>query len=114
MNDPLHGTSLRGSPSGHMQMAPAATWPAVTENVENHVLSHGALKGRQDLPLYCNPLVIFVLNWILMLVSLSFQITYVTYPNMGMPLLLAGLSSGILPLWVSGVAYVAASLAYAY
>ena len=72
MNDPHHGASLRVAHPGHLQMAPAATWPAVTENVENHVLSHGLLKGRQDLPLYCNPLVIFVLNWILMLVSLSF------------------------------------------
>lgn len=94
MNDPLHGASLRGGHAGHVQMAPAATWPAVTENVEKQVLFHGLLKGRQDLPLYCNPLVIFVLNWILMLISLSFQITYVTYPNMGIPLLLAGLSLG--------------------
>ena len=94
MNDPLHGASLRGGHAGHVQMAPAATWPAVTENVEKQVLFHGLLKGRQDLPLYCNPLVIFVLNWILMLISLSFQITYVTYPNMGIPLLLAALSLG--------------------
>ena len=51
MNDPLHGASLSGSPSGHMQMVPAATWPAVAENVKKHVIFHGILKGRKDLPL---------------------------------------------------------------
>ncbi len=52
------------------------------------------LKGGNDLPLFCNPLVLFCVNWVLMLVSLSFQITYVTYPAMGMPVLLFAISLG--------------------
>ena len=40
------------------------------------------------------PLSIFVLNWSLMMVSLSFQVTYVSYPAMGMPILLFAMSLG--------------------
>lgn len=93
MSDPL-AMGLRASHCAHVEMASAAACQAVGESVEKRVLVHGVLKGRQDLPLYCNPLVIFVLNWILMLVSLSFHVTYVSYPRAGMPLLLAGLSLG--------------------
>lgn len=73
-------------------MAPAAFWPSLTERFAKHKLVHGVLKGTAELPLYCNPLVLFCLNWVAMLVALSFQVTYVSYPKMGMPLLLFGLS----------------------
>ena len=96
-----------------LQMAPAAMWPSLTEKLAKHKFVHGVLKGRQDLPLFCNPLVIFVLNWMLMLVSLSFQVTYVTYPTMGMPILLFAHFTGFVSVWISRVANAAASLAHA-
>ncbi len=69
-------------------------WPSLTERLARHKFIYGVLKGRHELPLFCNPLVIFVLNWALMMVSLSFQVTYVTYPTMGIPILLFALSLG--------------------
>jgi len=94
MNDPLRRTNFSSSQRAAVSMAPAAMWPQLKEKVENHKLIHGVLKKRQDLPLFCNPLFIFAMNWVLMMVTLSFQITYVTYPNMGIPVLLFVLSLG--------------------
>lgn len=90
MNEPLHSYSA-GQPA-EAAMTPAAFWPSITERFGKHKLVRGILKGRGDLPFYCNPLVLFCLNWAAMLVSLSLQITYVTYPNLGMPFLLFGIS----------------------
>lgn len=92
MNEPLRSTSYSTNESAEISMAPAAFWPSITERFAKHKLVRGVLKGRADLPLYCNPLVLFCLNWVAMLVALSFQITYVSYPSMGMPFLLFGLS----------------------
>lgn len=75
-------------------MVSPALWPSQAEKFAKHKLVHGELKPLRDLPLFCNPLVIFLGNWTLMMVSLSFQVTYVTYPKMGMPLLLFGISLG--------------------
>lgn len=94
MNEPLHSTSYNASQPAEAAMTPSAFWPSITERFGNHKLIRGVLKGRGEIPFYCNPLVIFVLNWALMLVTLSFQITYVSYPNAGMPLLLFFLSFG--------------------
>lgn len=92
MNEPLHSTSYSASQPAEVVMTPSALWPFITERFGSHKLRHGVLKGNSSLPFYCNPLVIFLLNWAVMLVSLSFQITYVSYPNPGMPLLLFVLS----------------------
>lgn len=92
MNEPLQRNSLSGNPPADAPMAPAAFWPSITDKFAKHKVVYGELKGRRDLPLFCNPLVLFSANWLLMLVTLSFQITYVTYPNPGMPLLLFGMS----------------------
>jgi len=94
MNEQLRSTSFGATQPVEVSIAPAAMWPSLTEKLRKHKFVHGMLKGRQELPLFCNPLVIFVLNWVLMLVSLSFQITYVSYPTMGMPILLFVLSLG--------------------
>jgi oligosaccharide repeat unit polymerase len=75
-------------------MVPAAMWPGLMEKLAKRRLVFGALKARTELPLFCNPLVIFLANWALMLISLSIQITYVTYPNMGIPVLLFVISLG--------------------
>ena len=55
---------------------------------------------------------IFVLNWVLMLVTLSFQVTYVTYPTMGMPMLLFAFSLVLVSVWIPGGANPPASLAH--
>ncbi len=75
-------------------MASPALWPALTERFAKHKVVHGELKPLREIPLFCNPLIIFLGNWVLMMASLSVQVTYVTYPNMGMPLLLFGISLG--------------------
>src|SRR3569833_4038492 len=64
------------------------------ERFAKHKLVNGELKPLEELPHFCNPLVIFGANWMLMMVSLSFQVTYVTYPRIEMPLLLFGISLG--------------------
>ena len=94
MSDSLHRTSFSAGQPAEAAMAAPPMWPPLTERFGKHKLVHGELKARRELPLFCNPLVIFLGNWALMLVALSFQITYVTYPNMGMPLLLFGISLG--------------------
>lgn len=92
MNEPFYDTRYSADQSAEVSMAPTAFWPSITERFAKHKLIHGILKGRADLPVYCNPLVLFCLNWLAMLVALSFQITYVSYPNLDMPVLLFGLS----------------------
>jgi len=85
---------FRTSPPAEAAMASPAIWPSLTEKFAKHKLVHGELKPLRDLPLFCNPLVIFLGNWVLMMVSLSFQVTYVSYPKVGMPVLLFGISLG--------------------
>ncbi len=70
----------------------SAIWPPVVDGSKRHELVQGVLKGRRSLPLFCNPVVLFLFNWMVMLVTLSFQVTYVTYPFFGIPLLLCVLS----------------------
>src|ERR1039457_3542267 len=81
-----------GCQPARIAVANAAIWPPSVQSRKEHKLVHGVLKPRQYLPLYCNPVVLFLSNWILMLASLSAQVTYVTYPYIGIPLLLCALS----------------------
>lgn len=81
-----------GCQPARIAVANAAIWPPLIENRKAHQLVHGVLKPREYLPLYCNPVVLFLSNWILMLASLSAKVTYVTYPHIGIPLLLCVLS----------------------
>jgi oligosaccharide repeat unit polymerase len=94
MNEQLRSTSFGATQPVEIPIAPTAMWASLTERLAKHRFVHGVLKGRRELPLFCNPLVIFVLNWALMLLSLSFQVTYVSYPKMGIPILLFVLSLG--------------------
>jgi hypothetical protein len=79
-----------------LQATPSATGEASIRPVlacrSGNTIVHGVFKARRSLPLYCNPTLIFVFNWALMLISLRAQITYVTYPRMGIPLLLCAIS----------------------
>jgi len=90
MSDPLQGGSIR--PGRPAAMGTPALWPPILERSAHHEMVAGQIKMGKDLPLFCDPLVIFVGNWVLMVISLSPQITYVTYPHMGMPLELFGIS----------------------
>jgi hypothetical protein len=67
--------------------------PASFIRRSGHTTVRGAVNARRSLPLFCSPVVLFAFNWALMLCSLSAQITYVTYPSMGIPLLLCVLSA---------------------
>ena len=53
----------------------------------------GYARPQRDLPFYCDPLKLFMLIWMVMLVSLSFHLTYVTYQSMGIPLLIFAVSA---------------------
>lgn len=92
MNEPLHSTSYDASSPAQASMQSPALWQELGERFAKHKLVRAVLKSRGDLPLFCNPLVLFLLNWVLMVVGLSFKVTYVTYPHMGLPILLFALS----------------------
>lgn len=94
MNEPFHATNFNAVQPAEGSIAHTAFWPKLTGRLTKHKFVHGVLLGRRELPWFCNPLIIFMLNWVLMLVTLSFQITYVSYPTMGMPALLFVLSLG--------------------
>jgi hypothetical protein len=94
MNQTSQSTSYGASQPADISLQAQAMWQELTERFAKHRLTRGLLKPRNQLPLFCNPLLIFILNWTLMLVSLSRQITYVSYPEMGLPLLLFVLSLG--------------------
>jgi hypothetical protein len=90
----MRGYALNTSRTTGMEMALPALWPSQAERFTKNKLVRGELKPLEELPHFCNPLVIFVGNWMLMMISLSLQVTYVTYPHMGMPLLLFFISLG--------------------
>jgi oligosaccharide repeat unit polymerase len=73
-------------------VANSAVGLPILDRKKSHRLLPGVLKGRRYLPFFCNPVVLFLLNWIVMLVTLSFQVTYVTYPYFGIPLILCAVS----------------------
>lgn len=73
-------------------MVSPALWPSQAAKFAKHKLVRGEVKPLSELPLFCDPLVIFLANWTLMMISLSFHVTYVTYPSAGLPTLLLGIS----------------------
>lgn len=94
MNHLQRSTTFSTSQHLEAAMPSAALWPSMKDGLARHKFVHGQLRPRDEIPFFCNPLVIFLANWALMMVSLSFQITYVTYPTFGMPLLLCAISIG--------------------
>jgi oligosaccharide repeat unit polymerase len=94
MRDPLASSNVRvGLPSAAV-LASTVVWPSLTDKLASHKAVHGEVTPLRNIPAFCNPLVIFLANWVLMLVALSFQITYVSYPNAGLPVLLFAISLG--------------------
>lgn len=53
----------------------------------------GTVRSRKELPLFCNPVVLFFVNWAAMLATLSIHVTYVTYPGMALPVELFAIST---------------------
>ena len=49
----------------------SAIWPPVVDGSKRHELVQGVLKGRRSLPLFCNPVVLFLFNWMVMLTRAS-------------------------------------------
>lgn len=92
MSDPLGSTSYGASQPADVPMQTSAVWEDLTERFAKHRLVRSFLKPRGEVPLFCNPLVIFILNWAAMLITLNLQITYVSYPFLGLPILLFVLS----------------------
>jgi len=43
-------------------VANSATWPPAVDGSKSHELIPGALKARRSLPLFCNPVVLFLFN----------------------------------------------------
>lgn len=83
-------------------MAFPAQGPTLAEKFPKHKIFQGELKPLGEIPLFCNPLVIFLANWALMMGSLSCQVTYVSYPHVGMPIVLFGISLGSFLLGYAG------------
>lgn len=74
--------------------ATAAILPASDDKREGHQFVCGVVTARQYLPVFCNPVILFILNWAMMLAALSVHVTYVTYPALDLPDLLFVLSLG--------------------
>jgi oligosaccharide repeat unit polymerase len=94
MNEMPQGFEINGCQPAQSVIAEAAIWPALMEKISKHKLVRGVLNGRRHLPLFCSPVALFIANWTVMVVSLTAQVTYVTYPFMGIPFLLCALSIG--------------------
>jgi oligosaccharide repeat unit polymerase len=94
MNDSPQSFDYDACQPDRVSSVSAAIWPAVVDKLEGHTVVRGELKARRYLPLFCSPIALFIINWTLMLCALSVHVTYVSYPYMGMPLLLCGLSIG--------------------
>jgi oligosaccharide repeat unit polymerase len=46
------------------------------------------IRPHSSLPFYCNPVILFIFVWLLMLGSLRFEITEVSYPDFSLPVLI--------------------------
>lgn len=74
-------------------LAIAGAWPG--QGAEHKVIA-GILRPQRELPIYCNPVALFLAVWVLMLVCLSFHVSYVIYPTFGLPFLIFLISAGSL------------------
>jgi hypothetical protein len=71
-------------------------WPDAYEMRARHAFTRGALRPRRELPIYCNPIALFLAIWVLMLACLSVHVSYVIYPYFGIPFLIFIVSAGSL------------------
>jgi hypothetical protein len=68
--------------------ANGSDWPARTGMRARHTFQSGTLRPRQERPVYCNPIALFLAVWILMLACLTVHVSYVIYPYPFTPILI--------------------------
>ena len=71
-------------------------WLEADQTGSRHAFAKGSFRPRRELPLYCHPIVLFLAIWVLMLACLSFHVSYVIYPYLGIPFLIFLVSVGSL------------------
>ena len=77
-------------------LAVPGLWPDAYGVRARHAFTRGTLRPRRELPIYCNPVALFLAIWILMLACLSIHVSYVIYPYFGIPFLIFIVSAGSL------------------
>jgi len=77
-------------------LAISGLWPETSGTRAGHAFTSGTLRPRKELPVYCNPIALFLAIWILMLACLSVHVSYVIYPGFGIPFLIFIVSAGSL------------------
>ncbi|HVN92342.1 MAG TPA: hypothetical protein VMT38_01530 [Terracidiphilus sp.] len=71
-------------------------WPATVGMRGLHVVREGVFRPWKELPVYCNPIALFFGVWILMFVCLSFHVSYVIFPGIGIPFVIFAVSASSL------------------
>jgi oligosaccharide repeat unit polymerase len=72
----------------------AGAWSEGSGSRSQHSFASGTFRPRRELPIYCNPVALFLAVWILMLACLSVHVSYVIYPDIGIPFLIFFVSAG--------------------
>ena len=86
---------IYGSPDGPA-IGAAEGWLAIADLRAKHALIPWVLRPRQDLPLYCNPIALFLAVWVLMFACLGVHVSYVIYPSFFTPFLIFAISTASL------------------
>jgi len=86
--------------SGHSgngaSLAAAGAWLEAAGARSRHAFASGVFRPRRELPVYCHPVALFLAIWVLMLACLSVHVSYVIYPDFGIPFLIFIVSAGSL------------------
>ena len=69
------------------------TWPWTSPGNGRHTLVRRTIRAKGNLPLYCNPIALFLGIWITMLACLSVHVSYAIYPHFGTPVLVFAVST---------------------
>jgi oligosaccharide repeat unit polymerase len=76
------------TPADGQPLGVDGAWPITTAVRVGHTLTSGSFRPRQELPVYCNPIALFLAVWILMLACLCVHVSYAIYPNLATPFLI--------------------------
>jgi hypothetical protein len=92
MDDSSVPSFFRAAPDGR-PFDSAAVWPAYAAGEAARTSISVNTRRRQELPLYCNPIALFLTVWLLMLGCLSVHVSYVIYPGYFTPILIFVIST---------------------
>ncbi len=81
--------------NGHSSIV-AGAWQAPLGLRARHTIIRDIFRPRHELPVYCNPIALFLAVWLVMLLSLTFHVSYVIYPYLGTPVLIFLISASSL------------------